>query len=45
LFTDHPADTVNNIRFAASIRSDDTGNTLIKVDDSLIGKAFKSLYF
>jgi hypothetical protein len=43
LFTDHPANAVNDIGFTASVGSYDAGNVFIKINNGFIGKAFKTL--
>ena len=43
LFTDHPANAVNDIAFTATVGANDAGNVLIKIHNGFIGKAFKTL--
>jgi hypothetical protein len=45
LLTDHPPDAVDDIALPATIRSDDTRDTLVKTDMGLISKTLKPLYF
>src|SRR5205085_7870165 len=42
LFAEHPADRVEQIGFAASVRADDRGHTLVKIEERFIGKRFKA---
>jgi hypothetical protein len=43
LFTQHPPDGVYDVRLSATIRPHNACNSLIKIDDHLIGKAFEPL--
>ena len=43
LFTQYPADSVRNIRFSASIRAHDAGDTVLKAELDLIGKGFEAV--
>lgn len=45
LFTDHPADAVNDITLATSIGADNTGNAGVEVQYGLIRETFKALNF
>jgi hypothetical protein len=45
LFTDHPADGVNDITLATSIGTDNPGDTGVKVQHGLIRETFKALNF
>lgn len=43
LLTDHPADTVYDIGFAATIGANDAGDIVVEIDNGLIRKAFEPL--
>ena len=45
LFPDYPPYAVDDVAFTASVRSDDSGNVVVKVDDCFISKTFESFYF
>jgi len=45
MFTDHPADGIDDIAFPASIGSYNAGNAFIEVEGSLISEAFESFDF
>ena len=45
LFTDYPADRVDDITLAAPIRADNPGNPLVKGYQGLVRKTLKTLYF
>ena len=45
LFTQNPADGVDNIGFSATIRTDNAGHTFIKMNGNLITKAFEAFDF
>lgn len=45
LLTDHPPDAIDDIAFTTSVRSHDTGDVVVEVDDGFISKTFKSFYF
>jgi hypothetical protein len=45
LFPDHPADTVNDIGFAATVGSYDPRDIVVEVHDRFISKTFESLDF
>jgi len=45
LFTDDPADTVDDIALTASVRTDDTGDTFIEKNIGFVGKTFETLDF
>ena len=44
-FTEDPTHRIGDIRFSASVWSDDHGDTAIKGDDRFIGKRFEPLQF
>ena len=45
LFTQHPADRVRQITFAASVWADDRGDAAAEVKDCASGEAFETLHF
>ena len=45
VFADYPANTINDIAFAATIRTNNTGNAFIEMQYGFIGKTFKSFDF
>src|SRR5690606_3135658 len=45
LFTNHPADTVDDITLSTAVRAHDAGNVFIEMNHRFIGKTLKSLYF
>ena len=45
LFSDDPSDTINNVAFATPVRTDNAGDTNIKIKCGLIGKTFESFDF
>ena len=45
MFADHPADGIDDITLSTAIRTDDTGDAFIEVDDGFIGKTLESLDF
>ena len=44
-FAKHPSHRIGNIRFSASVRADDHGNTLIEGQNRFVGEGFESLHF
>ena len=44
LFADDPADAVDDIALAATVRSDDPGDTLVKINMGFISKTLKAFY-
>ena len=45
MFTDHPADGIDDVTLATAVRTDDAGDALIEVDDGFVGKTLESLDF
>jgi hypothetical protein len=45
MFTDHPSDGIDNITFTASIWTNNTCNSLVKIDNCLVRKALEPLDF
>ena len=45
LLTDHPADTVHDVAFTATIGPDNAGNAFVEIERRLVGKALKTLDF
>jgi hypothetical protein len=45
MFADYPADTIDDIAFAATIRANNTRNPFIEIQYGFIGKTFKSFDF
>ena len=43
LFTDYPSYTIDDIRLATTVWTNDAGDVFIKVNNGFISKAFKTL--
>jgi len=43
LFANHPSNAVHDIGFTTPVWAYDTGNVVVKIHNSLIGKAFEAL--
>jgi hypothetical protein len=42
LFAEHPANRVEHVRFAAAVRPDDRGDSLMEFEDGFVGERFES---
>ena len=45
LFSDYPADTIYNIAFATAVRTNNTGDILVELNNCFVGKTFETFNF